>query len=175
MFENITPEMWILISAIGGAILVGYVCYVSAYIEHKKEKALAEQMSRANGETYPTYEVEKVARWFHGYTLALVVEVVLSAFLGCLAVMVVSAEFVLSGITKPVVAFVASVVYGLIVDRFIVHPIADGQFYERVEKPLIEEFLCPGQDIDEVETTLNVRESVKGAVAELLAELLEKK
>lgn len=178
MIESMVSETWIIAAAVGGAMLVGYICYVSAYINHKKEKALAEQMARTRGEVYPQFEVDKVSRWFHGYTLALVIEIVLAAFLGCLAVTVVSGEIALSLNTKVVSAFVASVVYGLFVDRYIIHPIADGQFYERVEKPLIEQFLYPDQDTDAIPSLTidgDLRDTVKRAVAELLSDLIEKK
>lgn len=167
MFETLTPKDWVIVATIGGAALIGYVTYIAAYVKHKKDKAAAEQSARLEGKSLPSYELEKVDRWFHGYSLALVVEVVLAGVCGWAMVNVVNEVYALNAVTAPYVAFIASVVYGLLIDRFVIHPIADGVFYEKVEQPLIEEFLRPDQGTPQVKDNTE-------RIVELLSELLKK-
>ena len=46
-------------------------------------------------------------------------------------------------------AGIAAIVSGLLLDKYLIHPIADGKFMEEVETPLIEKFLGVASDAAE--------------------------
>lgn len=168
MFENITPEAWIAIAAAGGAILVGYVCYIAAYVQHKKEKQFAEQSARIEGTELPSFEIEKVSRWFHGYSLALVAEVVIAAVLGWVVAEYVATDFLTTKFPVWSIAMGSAMMTGLAVDHYIIHPIADGVFFEKVEKPLIEDFLAPKVEDTAPEMTGDKLEELKKLLRDIV-------
>lgn len=168
--QELDPNTIVILASAGAAILLGYVCYIAAYVQHKKEKNRQSLTASAYGETMPSYETAKTETWFKGYYLALVVQVAIATFGGWFAVQVVGSEFALSALSEPTVAAIGAIVVGLVADRYVIHPIADGVFFEKVEKPLVEEFLRPIEDAPIEDPSDKV-----GQLALVLQQILEKR
>lgn len=153
-------EITRLIASAIAAVILGYVLYVAAYVKHKTEKqedyydfAIREKdFCNKTGEDTrePPADMilkkEKVDSWYMGYRLAAVVAVIAAAAAGWAAAWFVSQEYeALTQVEDCVVAAAGALLGGLIVDRYVIHPIADGKFWEKVEVPIIERFLHPDQ------------------------------
>ena len=181
----------IIASAIA-AVVLGYVLYVAAYVKHKTEKqedyydfAIREKdYCEKTGETSrePPADVilkkEKSESWYIGYRLAAVVAVIAAAAIGWAAAWFVSQEYaVLTQVEDCVVAAAGALLGGLVVDRYVIHPIADGKFWEKVEVPLIERFLHPDQgDVEapaKVSKLAAKRAAKKAAKEEPVPEVVE--
>lgn len=81
-----------------------------------------------------------------GYRLAAVVAVLAAAAVGWAAAWIASQEYgELTQVEDCIVAAAGALLGGLVVDRYVIHPIADGKFWEKVEVPIIERFLHPDQ------------------------------
>ena len=142
-----------LIAAAVAAVLLGYALYVAAYTKHKNEKRdtsnkLALMAKDGNNGCDPTLmmkvDAEKTSTWYNGYRLALLGLIVVSAAVGWIAAWAVGQDHVLSWVEDCVVAFAGAVIGGLVLDKYIIHPIADGSFFEKVEDPIVQRFLQDG-------------------------------
>lgn len=146
-----------LIAAAVAALLLGYACYVAAYVKHKNEKrdtanklALMAKSSKTSPEAVydPSYpmkvDLEKTETWYFGYRLALLGLMIVSTAVGWAVGWAVSQETILTWIEDAAVAAAGAVVGGLVLDKYIIHPIADGSFFERVEDPIVQRFLQDG-------------------------------
>lgn len=142
-----------LIAAAVAAVLLGYALYVAAYTKHKN--AIRDEINKKAVATkdsglapYETGEerirIEKTGTWYNGYRLALLGLIVVSAAVGWIAAWAVGQDHVLSWVEDCVVAFAGSVIGGLVLDKYIIHPIADGSFFEKVEDPIVQRFLQDG-------------------------------
>ena len=166
-------EITRLIASAIAAVILGYVLYVAAYVKHKTEKqedyydfAIREKdFCSKSGEEIrdPPADVvlkkEKSESWYMGYRLAAIVAVLAAAAAGWAAAWFVSQEYAaLTQVEDCVVAAAGALLGGLAVDRYVIHPIADGKFWEKVEVPIIERFLHPDQG--------DVEASVKKAAKE---------
>ena len=174
-------EITRLIASAIAAVILGYVLYVAAYVKHKTEKQ----------EDYYSYEIrekdfsdvsgdapravpaevslkkEKSESWYIGYRLAAVVAVVAAAAAGWAAAWFVSQEYAaLTQVEDCAVAAAGALLGGLVVDRYVIHPIADGKFWEKVEVPIIERFLHPDQGDVEVPAKVSKRAAKKAAKEE---------
>ena len=153
-------EITRLIASAIAALVLGYVLYVAAYVKHKTEKqedyydfALREKdFCSKSGEEIrdPPADVilkkEKSESWYMGYRLAAVVAVLAAAAVGWAAAWIASQEYgELTQVEDCIVAAAGALLGGLVVDRYVIHPIADGKFWEKVEVPIIERFLHPDQ------------------------------
>ena len=153
-------EITRLIASAIAAVILGYVLYVAAYVKHKTEKqedyydfAIREKdFCSKSGEEIrdPPADVvlkkEKSESWYMGYRLAAIVAVLAAAAAGWAAAWFVSQEYAaLTQVEDCVVAAAGALLGGLVVDRYVIHPIADGKFWEKVEVPIIERFLHPDQ------------------------------
>ena len=153
-------EITRLIASAIAALVLGYVLYVAAYVKHKTEKqedyydfAIREKdYCEKTGEAFrePPADVilkkEKSESWYMGYRLAAVVAVVAAAAVGWAAAWIASQEYgELTRVEDCIVAAAGALLGGLVVDRYVIHPIADGKFWEKVEVPIIERFLHPDQ------------------------------
>lgn len=153
-------EITRLIASAIAALVLGYVLYVAAYVKHKSEKQEdyysyeIRNKEIADGEALPAYAVpaeialkkEKSESWYTGYRLAAVVAVLAAAAAGWTAAWFVSQEYAaLTQVEDCAVAAAGALLGGLVVDRYVIHPIADGKFWEKVEVPIIERFLHPDQ------------------------------
>ena len=152
-----------LIAAAVAAVLLGYALYVAAYVKHKNavrdeinKKAVATKDSglapHETGEEQ--IRIEKTKSWYNGYRLALIGLIVTSAAVGWIAAWAVGQDHVLSWVEDAFVAFAGSVIGGLVMDKYIIHPIADGSFFEKVEDPIVQRFLQDGTVADPVKKKL---------------------
>ena len=153
-------EITRLIASAIAALVLGYVLYVAAYVKHKTEKqedyydfAIREKdycIKTGEDSREPPADVilkkEKSESWYIGYRLAAVVAVLAAAAIGWAAAWIASQEYgELTQVEDCIVAAAGALLGGLVVDRYVIHPIADGKFWEKVEVPLIERFLHPDQ------------------------------
>ena len=145
-------EITRLIASAAAAVVLGYVLYVAAYVKHKTEKeedyyawAIRQKDCEATIPSEYTLKKEKVESWYMGYRLTAIVAVLAAAAVGWAAAWSVSQEYVLTQVEDCVVAAAGALLGGLAVDRYVIHPIADGKFWEKVEVPIIERFLHPDQ------------------------------
>ena len=143
-------EITRLIAAAVAAVLLGYALYVAAYTKHKN--AIRDEINKKAVATkdsglapYETGEerirIEKTQTWYNGYRLALLGLIVVSAAIGWIAAWAVGQDHVLTWVEDCVVAFAGSLIGGLVLDKYIIHPIADGSFFEKVEDPIVQRFL----------------------------------
>ena len=139
-----------LIAAAVAAVLLGYALYVAAYVKHKN--AVRDEINKREVATkdsglapYSSGEerirIEKTGTWYMGYRLALLGLIVVSAAVGWIAAWAVGQDHVLSWVEDCAVAFAGAVIGGLVLDKYIIHPIADGSFFEKVEDPIVQRFL----------------------------------
>lgn len=136
-----------LIAALIMAVLLGWACYVTAYIKHKNKIMDEENKILLEGsEPYSTDKVrsEKVKSWYIGYRLALVGLIIVAAAVGWAAAYFVAQEHALTWVEDCLVAGLGALIGGLILDKYIIHPIADGSFFEKVEDPMVTYFLENG-------------------------------
>ena len=136
-----------LIAAAIAAILLGWACYVTAYVKHKNDaKDLMNRAQVAGAEVSDWEKIrnERSSSWYLGYRLALVGLIVAAAAIGWAAAYIVSGEYVLDWAEDAAVAAAAAVIGGMVLDKYIIHPIADGKFFEKVEDPLVDYFLENG-------------------------------
>ena len=135
------------IGAVIGALLTAYTCYVVSKVKHDyvvKDEANAASLK---GEEVPSWRIEKSETWYKGYKLALVALIVLSTVLAMATCLVVKQYGYAAGAVEcGAVGFFAAILEGLVVDKKIVHPIADGKFMEEVETPIVDAFLHPAPD-----------------------------
>lgn len=130
-----------------GALIIASVLYIVAKIKHETDIIDAANAARIAGEEYPEYKLEKVGTWYKGYKAALGVCFALAFFTGAGAgVLGVHLGWVDGAIEVGAVAALAAIFGGLMLDRYMVHPIADGKFVEKVETPLIDAFLNPAPE-----------------------------
>ena len=141
------------IAAAVAAVLLGYALYVAAYVKHKNE--IRDEINKRAVATkdsglapYETGEerirIEKTTTWYNGYRLALLGLIVTSAAVGWVAAWAVGQDHVLTWVEDAFVAFVGAVIGGFCLDKYIIHPIADGSFFEKVEDPIVQRFLQDG-------------------------------
>jgi len=154
-----------LIAAAVAAVLLAWACYVTAYVKHKNEvkdeanKILLEGSQLYNEEKY---RIEKTKTWYIGYRLALVGLIIAAAAVGWAAAYIVSGEYVLTWAEDCAVAAAAAVIGGMVLDKFIIHPIADGKFFEKVEDPMVAYFLENGSfPVKEVKLSRKEKKAAK--------------
>lgn len=140
-----------LIAAAVAAFLLGYACYVAAYVKHKNKirdslnkAALVDKATKGSAtpnDVYDEYMLEKTETWYFGYRLALLSLIIVAAAVGWALGWAVGQEHELTWVEDAAVAAAGAVVGGLVLDKYIIHPIADGSFFERVEDPIVQRFL----------------------------------
>ena len=137
------------VGAVIGALLIAYTCYVVSKVKHDYEIRDAYNEAKLAGEDYPDWKLAKSSTWFKGYKLAIVILAVMSAAIGFAASIVAMKYGYADGmIESAACAFVGALVGGLVVDKKIVHPIADNVFLEKCETPIVEAFLQPPEAAD---------------------------
>ena len=138
-----------LIAAAVASVLLAWACYVTAYVKHKnavKDETNKVRLEEHRAELYEDEEIRlsRSQTWYIGYCLALVGLIIAAAAVGWAAAYIVSGEYVLTWAEDAAVAAAAAVIGGMILDKFIIHPIADGKFFEKVEDPMVAYFLENG-------------------------------
>ena len=156
-----------LIAAAIAAFLLGWACYVAAFVKHKNDaKDLANRAEVAGAEVtdWEKIRIERSSTWYTGYRLALLGLIVVSAAVGWAAAYLIGQEYALTWIEDAAIAAVAAVIGGMILDKYIIHPIADGAFFEKVEDPLVDYFLENGSlPVKEVKLSRKERKAAKKA------------
>ena len=146
-------EITRLIAAAIAAVLLGYACYVAAYVQHKNSIRDTDNMQRLaakdSGTNYdPTlireFRLEKTKTWYFGYRLALVGLIIVSTAVGWAVGWAVGQDYVLTWVEDAALAAAGAVIGGFVLDKYIIHPIADGSFFEKVEDPIVQRFLQDG-------------------------------
>jgi hypothetical protein len=144
-------EITRLIFAAIAAVLLGYACYVAAFVKHRNEirdslnkAALVDKATKGSAtpnDVYDEYKLEKTETWYFGYRLALVGLIVVATAVGWAVSWAVGQDYVLSWVEDGALAAAGAIIGGFVLDKYIIHPIADGSFFEKVEDPLVQRFL----------------------------------
>ena len=130
------------VGAAVGALLIASTLYIVAKIKQEYKVQDEKNAALLAGESYPEWKLERVKTWFGGYKMALIECLLLGFFFGVGAgVLGMHFGWVDGVIEVGTLAGVAAIVSGLLLDKYLIHPIADGKFMEEVETPLIEKFL----------------------------------
>ena len=125
-----------------GAFIIASTLYIVGKV--KQEYKLQDERNKTliSGEKYPEWKLDRVRTWYKGYKLGLIECLLLGFFFGAGAgVLGVHLGWVDGCIEIGTLAGLAAIVSGLLLDKYLIHPIADGSFMEKVETPLIEKFL----------------------------------
>lgn len=146
-------EYGLIADAVGaavGAMMIASVLYIVGKVN--QEYKLQDERNKAllSGEEYPAWKLERVKTWYKGYKLGLIECFLLGFFFGAGAgVLGVHLGWVNGCIEIGTLAGIAAIIAGLLLDRYLLHPIANGKFMEQVETPLIEKFLGIASDAAE--------------------------
>ena len=138
-------EYGLIADAVGatvGAFLIASTLYIVGKV--KQEYKLQDERNKAHleGEAYPEWKLDRVRTWYKGYKLGLIECLLLGFFFGAGAgVLGVHLGWVNGAIEIGTLGGISAIVAGLLLDKYLIHPIADGSFMEQVETPLIEKFL----------------------------------
>ena len=173
-------EITRLIFAAVAAVLLGYACYVAAFVKHRNEirdeinkmslaaKNVGQDPSVSIGQEV---RIEKTSTWYLGYRLALVGLIVVATAIGWAVSWFVGQDHVLTWVEDGALAAAGAIIGGFIADKYIIHSIADGVFFEKVEDPLVQRFLQDGLPVVEDK----VKEKKPGFFARRKAKKEEKK
>ena len=146
-------EYGLIADAVGaalGAFLIASTLYIVGKV--KQEYKLQDERNKAHleGEAYPEWKLDRVRTWYKGYKLGLIECLLLGFFFGAGAgVLGVHLGWVNGAIEIGTLGGISAIVAGLLLDKYLIHPIADGSFMEQVETPLIEKFLGVTADAPE--------------------------
>ncbi len=147
-----------MIAACVAAFLLSWGCYVTAYTKHKNAAIDAKNerlLNLKNSGLVPTEDllesvkIEKSKTFFFGYRLALIGLYFVSAAIGWALGWAVAQDHILTWVEDAAVAAAGAVIGGLVLDKYIIHPIADGSFFEKVEDPIVQRFLQDASPIVE--------------------------
>lgn len=151
-------EVTRLIAAAVAAFLLGYACYVAAYVKHKnaiRDEINKISLAAKNAGQEPSVSIgqearlEKTKTWYFGYRLALVGLFIVSTAVGWAVGWAVGQDHVLTWVEDAILASAGAIIGGFCLDKWIIHPIADGSFFERVEDPIVQRFLQDGVPVVE--------------------------
>ena len=169
-----------LIFAAVAAVLLGYACYVAAFVKHRNEirdslnkAALVDKATKGSAtpnDVYDEYKLEKTETWYFGYRLALVGLIIVATAIGWAVSWFVGQDHVLTWVEDGALAAAGAIIGGFIADKYIIHSIADGVFFEKVEDPLVQRFLSDAAPVVE-----EVKEKKPGFFARRKAKKEEKK
>ena len=140
------------VGAAVGAFIIASTLYIVGKV--KQEYKLQDERNKAliSGEKYPEWKLDRVKTWYRGYKLGLIECLLLGFFFGAGAgVLGVHLGWVDGCIEIGALAGLAAIMSGLLLDKYLIHPIADGSFMEKVETPLIEKFLGVASDAAEAD------------------------
>ena len=174
-------EITRLIFAAVAAVLLGYACYVAAFVKHRNDirdslnkAALVDKATKGSAtpnDVYDEYKLEKTETWYFGYRLALVGLIIVATAIGWAVSWFVGQDHVLTWVEDGALAAAGAIIGGFIADKYIIHSIADGVFFEKVEDPLVQRFLSDAAPVvEEV-----VEEKKQGFFARRKAKKEEKK
>ena len=130
------------VGAFVGGLMIASTLYIVGKVKQKYKLLDEKNAAMLAGEEYPSWKLERLETWFKGYKLGLIECMVLSFFVGAgAAILGAHLGWVHGAIELGALAGLGAIVSGIFMDKYIIHPIADGKFMEQVETPLIEKFL----------------------------------
>ena len=130
------------VGAFVGALIVAYALYVVARVKHESEIIDEKKDAMLAGEQLQVWRAEKIEKWYKGYKLALIECLVLGYIFGAGAgILGAHLGWVHGAIELGALAGLGAIVAGLLLDVYIIHPIADNNFQKDVEIPLVQKFL----------------------------------
>ena len=139
------------VGAFVGGLIVAYALYVVAKVKHESEIIDEKKDALLAGQQLQSWRAEKIEKWYKGYKLALVECLALGTLFGAGAgILGAHLGWVNGAIELGALAGLAAIVSGLLLDTYVIHPIADNNFQKDVEFPLVQKFLGIGADIAEV-------------------------
>ena len=140
------------VGAFVGGLMIASTLYIVGKVKQKYKLLDEKNAAMLAGEEYPSWKLERLETWFKGYRLGLIECMVLSFFVGAgAAILGAHLGWVHGAIELGALAGLAAIVSGIFMDKYIIHPIADGKFMEQVETPLIEKFLGVASDAAEAD------------------------
>ena len=140
------------VGAFVGGLMIASTLYIVGKVKQKYKLLDEKNAAMLTGEEYPSWKLERLETWFKGYKLGLIECMVLSFFVGAgAAILGAHLGWVHGAIELGALAGLAAIVSGIFMDKYIIHPIADGKFMEQVETPLIEKFLGVASDAAEAD------------------------
>ena len=138
------------VGAFIGGLMIASTLYIVGKVNQKYKLLDEKNAAMLAGEEYPSWKLERLNTWYKGYKLGLIECMILSFFMGAGAgILGAHLGWMHGAIELGALAGLAAIVSGLFMDKYIIHPIADGKFMEQVETPLIEKFLCIVTDAPE--------------------------
>ena len=140
------------IGAFIGGLMIASTLYIVGKVKQKYKLLDEKNAAMLAGEEYPSWKLERLETWFKGYKLGLIECLLLGFFFGAGAgVLGVHLGWVDGCIEIGALAGISAIVAGMLLDKYLIHPIADGSFMEKVETPLIEKFLGLAADAPETD------------------------
>ena len=139
------------VGAFVGGLMIASTLYIVGKVKQKYKLLDEKNAAMLAGEEYPSWKLERLNTWYKGYKLGLIECLLLSFFMGAGAgVLGAHLGWVQGAIELGALAGLSAIVAGIFLDKYIIHPIANGKFMEQVETPLIEKFLGLVTDAPEV-------------------------
>ena len=140
------------VGAFIGGLMIASTLYIVGKVKQKYKLLDEKNAAMLAGEEYPSWKLERLNTWYKGYKLGLIECMILSFFMGVGAgILGAHLGWVHGAIELGALGGLAAIVAGIFLDRYIIHPIADGKFMEQVETPLIEKFLGLAADAPETD------------------------
>ena len=140
------------VGAFVGGLMIASTLYIVGKVKQKYKLLDEKNAAMLAGEEYPSWKLERLNTWYKGYKLGLIECMIISFFMGAGAgILGAHLGWVDGAIELGTLAGLAAIVAGIFLDRYIIHPIADGKFMEQVETPLIEKFLGLAADAPETD------------------------
>ena len=139
-----------VVGAFIGGLMIASTLYIVGKVKQKYKLLDEKNAAMLAGEEYPSWKLERLNTWYKGYKLGLIECLVLSFFMGAGAgILGAHLGWVHGAIELGALAGLAAIVSGLLLDTYVIHPIADNNFQKDVEVPLVQKFLGIGADAAE--------------------------
>ena len=139
------------VGAFIGGLMIASTLYIVGKVKQKYKLLDEKNAAMLAGEEYPSWKLERLNTWYKGYKLGLIECLILSFFMGAGAgILGAHLGWVQGAIELGALAGLSAIIAGIFMDKYIIHPIANGKFMEQVETPLIEKFLGLASDAAEV-------------------------
>lgn len=125
-------------------VLLFMVLYIASFQEKKSKSLTLKKEALAAGVAVDSIEMERIQNFHMIYAISMFVGLAATAAMSYLALLVVPNHFALVGYDYVFAAVGVVLVIGLVLDKVIIHPLADGTFKAKVLDPaqnvLIETF-----------------------------------
>lgn len=162
-----------VITIVLSALLLFTVLYLVSYQEKKSKVLELKANALKNGTPVDEISLAKVESFNNIYVCALLIGAAISAVVAYLAMCsIVPNELTLASILDYVLySVVCVIIAGVVLDKFFVHPIADGSFKKKVLDPLadsiIEQFQTDSAEVSASGLTNDQIQAIANAIAGL--------